>query len=156
MKKNHIFLLILLLAGLLGLIVWQTKAQTAKAESNETLDKYTRLILSLQNSGQTNTANEVAGVISAMELKKNEADTATLVVVLKQLRSGQTNDALNMLEIKLDGALVGMGFSETNDRDASFQNILKMAKNYRDKFPREEKNPDSKSAIEQTFSQLQK
>jgi hypothetical protein len=156
MKKHHIFLFIVILTGLLSLMVWRSKAQTAKTESNEPLDRYTSLILSLQKSGQTNTANEVAGVISAMDLSKNEAGAGILVAVLHQLRSGHTNEAINLLETQLNGALIGMAYSEPKDRSASFQDILRMANDYRKKYPRDEKNPDVKAGIQHAFSQLQK
>ena len=69
------------------------------------------------------------------------ADTGMTISTLERLRSGKETNAVELLEIKLDGDLVGLGAFLTevskSRRDPTHIKILKMAKDYRTKFPRE-------------------
>lgn len=150
MKKTQLILPVL---GAL-LIAAFAVAQNPESKTNDPLVmvKYTRLATSL--SGQTNELNEFTDVMNAMDLLNNEADVGIHVSVLNALRSRQTDKAIRLLEIELDGEVAAMGYSSTNDRDANFNAVLLMAKKYRDRYPEAKQSPEIANAVKQAFNQL--
>jgi len=67
-------------------------------------------------------------------------DASTTLSTLGQLRSGGDTNAVELLEIKLDGDVVGLGAFladiPESRRDSTDVKILKAARDYRVKFPR--------------------
>jgi len=75
-----------------------------------------------------------------------EADAGATVVVLRRLRAGNTNNAIECLETDLDGDLLSMALIRTTTpdfmRDPSFIQTRAMVKAYRTEFPHKSSHPD--------------
>jgi hypothetical protein len=131
----------------------QSLAQTTSTSDDRgPLGRYARIFLSLSERGETNAANEVAGLVSAMRSERDATEIATTVRILYQLRSGQTNDAMRMLETRLDGALVAFGASSEGLRDVNYDKSLKMAKEYRTKYPHTSGVAEIDNGVTRAFS----
>ena len=70
-----------------------------------------------------------------MQAEKNAADIGWTVAILERLRSGRTNEAIQLLESQLNGALMGIGAAPPDARDPKFDTLLKRAQQYRSKYP---------------------
>lgn len=92
-----------------------------------------------------------AGVSSA-------AEASTTVWTLERLRSGNTTKAVELLESKLDGALIGLGASLSSTpesrRDPALIKTLQSAREYRARFPRKTENPEIDEAVARVFALL--
>lgn len=67
------------------------------------------------------------------------------------LRGGHPTEALESLEVKLDGALIGLGssvISAPESRRDPFENkVIQMARDYRAKYPRKTGNADVDGSV---------
>jgi len=83
------------------------------------------------------------------------AEASTTVGILKRLRAGDSTNAVELLEIKLDGALVGLGafLPEIPEarRDPLHIKVIRTARDYRAQFPRTNDSPEIAEAIAQAF-----
>jgi|SRR5688572_21490164 len=86
------------------------------------------------------------------------AEASTTVRTLERLRAGNATGAVELLEIKLDGALVGLGafMRETppSNRDPLHLKVLSMARDYRARFPRTHDSPEVARSIARAFTLL--
>jgi len=131
----------------------QSLAQnTSMSDDRAPLGRYARLFLSLSERGETNAANEVASLVTAMRSERDATEIATTVRILYHLRSGQTNDAMRMLETRLDSALLAFGAPSDGLRDTNHDKSLKMAKEYRTKYPHTSGVADIDNGVTRAFS----
>jgi hypothetical protein len=65
-----------------------------------------------------------------------QADLNLAVLVLNQLRAAKTNAVFELMETKLDGAVVTLSAEKIGRRDYGAQSSLQRAKEYRAKYPR--------------------
>lgn len=143
----------LFIAALLG----HLSAQSTTTPSNRTArDRFERLVKSLSKSGQSNTLSEVVGCISAAQAEQNLADLSVTMMVLEQLRSGRTNQALQYLETRLDGDVVRLGAKPQDAREAGARGILEMTKRYRSKYPHKGASPEADAEVDRAFNSLLK
>ena len=157
MKTLRPFLLIVVT---LALVIFMSRLLTAQlrssADDRGVLGQYEQLILSLSKRGDTNAATEVASIVSAMHAGRDATEIVVTVRVLDSLRSGRTNEAIRLLETRLDGAIMTFGAPSVSQRDPKYDKILKMAKEYRSKYPHTSSSPEVDAAIARAFNSLQK
>lgn len=71
--------------------------------------------------------------------KSEAAETSLDVAVLEKLRAHNVTNAIDALEIRLDGSIGELGFYLSgipkNKRDPQDLKVLQMAKSYREKYP---------------------
>ena len=79
---------------------------TAQSGSSRQVDDVDRLVLSLAKRGETNTIHEVVKVLSRISTGQAAREIDTTVIILERLRFGQTNEAIRLLENRLDAALI--------------------------------------------------
>jgi hypothetical protein len=149
----------ILLIGIVSTVVLMTNdrstAQSTNATKNKTpLDKYAQLILSLSEHGQSNTVAQICDFLSAAEKERSATDIGVNVILLNDLRSGKTNEAIRLLETRLDGAL--MLFGASSEENTNYNKILRRAKEYRSKYPHESGGREVDAAIAHAFDSLAK
>ena len=151
---------LLLIVGALAIAIsvsLRSTAQPTTAQDDRgVLGQYEQLVLSLSKRGDTNTAAQVASLVSAMHAGRDATDIAVTVRVLDSLRSGRTNDAIKLLETRLDGALMTFGAPSDGPRDSKYDKILKMAKEYRTKYPHTTGVPEIDTGVSRAFDSLPK
>jgi hypothetical protein len=91
-------------------------------------------------------------------IASNQAETATTVVLLKELRAGNTTNAIEILETRLDCALMEFGSIFTDPRemklDPMYIKTLQRARDYRIQFPHKSGLPAVDEATAKTFGLL--
>jgi hypothetical protein len=118
--------------------------------------QYEQLVLSLSKRGDTNTAEQVSRLVSAMSTSRDATDMVFDIHLLTWIRSGRTNEAIQFLEGALDGSIASFGVPSGKAHDPKYDKILKMAREYRDKHPHEASTPEMDSAIKQAFDSIPK
>jgi hypothetical protein len=108
-------------------------------EDRGALGQYEQLVISLSRSGQSNTVNQITALVSSMHAEQKMADIGITIGVLNRLRSGHTNEAMAILETRLDGALMGL---DKLPHDDHTEKILELAREYRARFPHQTGNAD--------------
>jgi|GEM_PF-2044157 hypothetical protein len=87
------------------------------------------------------------------------AQTGTDVHLLSWLRSNNVTNTVDLLEIQLDGSVVGLGVYLQNlpesERDPTQVKILQQAKAYRSKFPHKSSSPLGDQMISNIFSSVE-
>jgi hypothetical protein len=87
------------------------------------------------------------------------AEASTTVRILERLRDGNTTGPVELLEIKLDGALIGLGAIipeiPESRRDPNYIRAVGIARDYRSKFPRTNDSPDVSDGVARAFSLLE-
>ena len=137
------------------LVSLHSSAQPTNAPDDRgVLGQYEKLVLSLTKRGDTNTAAQVASLVSAMHAERDVTDIAVTVRVLDSLRSGRTNDAIKLLETRLDGALMTFSAPSGTPRDSKYDKILKMTKEYRTKYPHTTGVPEIDTGVSRAFDSL--
>jgi hypothetical protein len=147
MKKSRAFALATV-ALIIGFLVarWCT-AQPAPQQTGEKRDNYdfgamdqlASFVSYLQETGQTNTLERFNRYLNSSLASRQYADLGTALVVLQRLRDGRTDQACNLLEISLNGDIVGFATSyrqlPTSLREQTSLKLLSWAKDYRAKYP---------------------
>ena len=157
MKILRILSVVTVVLAVAFIISRQSLAQTSSTTDDRgVLGQYERLVLSLSHRGDTNTANQVASLVTAMHEGRDATDIVTTIRILQSLRSGDTNAAISFLESRLDGSLISFSVPSTRPRDTKYDKILAMARDYRAKYPHTSGIPDIDSGVSRTFSLLPK
>lgn len=142
---------------LIAIVSRQSVAQSSSAADDRgVLGQYERLVLSLFQCGDTNTANQVASLVTAIHEGRDVTDIVMTVRILQSLRSGDTNAAISLLESRLDGALISFSTPSASPRVAKYDKILAMARDYRAKYPRTSGIPEIDNGVTRTFRLLPK
>jgi hypothetical protein len=85
-------------------------------------------------------------------------EASTTVATLKRLRAGDETNAVELLELKLDGDLIGLGgfLADPHElkSDPLYIKTLQMAKDYRVQFPHKTDSPDIDQSVTKTFALL--
>jgi hypothetical protein len=123
---------------------------TNLTQDQEPIDKLTSLVVSLTKRGDTNTVAKISDLFSAMERQRGATDASFDVRLLTALRSGKTNDAIELLETRLDGAVMTFSY----DRDTKYDKLLERAKEYRSKYPHKSGTPEIDAAVARAFDSL--
>jgi len=88
----------------------------------------------------------------------NQAEVGTTVVLLKELRAGNTTNAIEVLETRLDGDLIEFGsiFTDPRDlkRDPLYIKTLQRARDYRIQFPHKSASAEIDEATAKAFGLL--
>jgi hypothetical protein len=111
----------------------QLTAQPSKSsEDRGSLGDYEQLVIALSKSGQTNLVTEITKLVTHMHAEQKAIDISMSVAILSSLRAGHTNEAISLLETKLDGALIGF---DTLPHEPGVQKVVERARKYREQFP---------------------
>jgi hypothetical protein len=163
MKSTRIFVLIGFVTVIsLAAACWcvaQTSAPATKpvtGDSNPELDRLTALVSYLETEKQTNALKLFYEYANASLAQQHSADMGVTLHVLMALRDGHTNEAMALLEGRLDVDIVGFATSymELPNTQQEWLGVrsLSDAKWYRDKFSRE----DAYGSVAQAFKLLDK
>lgn len=163
MKAMRTFVVILggsaIIAAMVGTFLMYrgvvTKS-TAPTDSHGVVGQYEQLISSLSKRGDTNSATGVTKLVTAMQSGRAVTDVAMTVRILENLRGGRTNEAMLLLESRLDGAIMSFDEPSGNSRDQNHDSVLRMAKEYRSKFPYKEGVLEIDSVVERVFESVPK
>ena len=85
-----------------------------------------------------------------MERQRSATEASFDVRLLTSLRSGKTNDVIELLETRLDGAVMTFGY----DRDHEYDKLLERAKDYRGRYPHKSGTPEIDAAVARVFDSL--
>jgi hypothetical protein len=100
-------------------------------------------------------ADEFLAQIGQMEADRNfissEAGVYMEVGLLKNLRSGDNTKAIAMLESELDRNLISLGVMPEQRRTERTLNALRVAKEYRGRFPRATDHPQVDASVQRTL-----
>ncbi len=101
-----------------------------------------RLLLSeLNANNQTNAVKYLHGYLSAQITSQQTADASTTLLILERLRQQRTAEAIELLEARLDGALINLSAAVAAtppiERASSPLDTLQRAREYRGEFPRQ-------------------
>jgi len=98
------------------------------------------------------THQKIETSIIALEL----GEVGNNVAILTQIRSNNLTNGIDRLESNLDGSLLVLIGSQTFDmpqfQREQLQNAFRIAKDYRNKFPHENEQPEVSRAITKAFS----
>jgi len=119
-------------------------------QDQEPIDKFTNLVVSLTKRGDTNTVCQISDFFSAMERQRSATDASFDVRVLTDLRSGKTNEAIKLLETRLDGSVMTFSY----DHDPKYYKLLNGVKEYRSKYPHKSGSPVIDAAVARAFDFL--
>jgi lipid-binding SYLF domain-containing protein len=129
------------------------------APQSDVANEQLRLLLSdLSTNNQTSALNHLNAYLSAMTTAMQTADTATTLLVLQRLRQGQSPEAIDLLEARLDGSLIALGASlnamPRAKRPPQSMELLRQVRSYREKYPRHTENPDIDKQVTQLLDLL--
>lgn len=112
----------------------------------------------LKDTGQTNTLQRFNDYMNASLASRHNADLGIILSVLQRLRDGRTNEAYGLLEVQLDGNIVGLVASYRNlpasARGPADLKILGEAKDYRAKYPFKHQYPNMDEEMADAFKIL--
>lgn len=132
----------------------QKNRTTYAASSGILQQRLVRLISELSAKGDTNTLTQVTDLLSAKDVLQHTVHLDMTVALLERLRTGQTNEVIELLESGLDGALIGIA---NHPKDVSDVQVgaLEMARAYRERYPRRKGSPDVSAAVARAFDLLE-
>ncbi len=157
MKLLHCLLVVIASLLVAAIVSRHASAQsTMSSDDRGELGQYEQLILSLSKRGDTNTAAQVASLVHATLAGRDAIEIVVSVRILESVRSGRTNDAIRLLETRLDGALMTFGAPSNGPRETKYDKILKMAKEYRAKYPYTSGFPGIDTGVSKAFDSLPK
>ena len=85
-------------------------------------------------------------------------EAGSTVGLLKRLRAGNSTGAVEVLEYRLDSALIGLGALlpsiPESRRDRSYLKAIQKAKDYRTQFPRTNDSPEITEGVARAFTLL--
>lgn len=87
-------------------------------------------------------------------MKGKSVDVEMKIEILKHIRTGNLDKATEMLEILLDGDLIGLSRSSDNsdDTNESIRKAANLARDYRASYPRHTNQPGVDSAVEKAIN----
>lgn len=138
MNRTRLFLLLALTFG--GGLTLSRLAQAEPPEASTTagdvvMQRLVTLVTNLTVRGDTNTLAQIDRLLEARDTLTQTRDAAMTVALLRILRTGDTNKAIAVLEITLDGALAGLA-SEPQEIGPAQIETLQNAQKYRTQYPR--------------------
>jgi hypothetical protein len=153
MKTSRFLLVgVFTVALIVALNLHSTAQPTSLTQDQQPIDKLDRLVIPLLKRGDTNTVTQISDFVSAMERQRNATDASFDVRILTALRSGKTNEAVELMETRLDSAVMSFDY----DRDSKYDKLLERAKEYRSRYPRKSRFPEIDTAIARVFGSLPK
>jgi hypothetical protein len=158
MKTKHVIAIGLIVAIGFAVARWssaQTNSSAKRAitgDNNPAMDRLVALVSYLDAKHDTNGLNLFNEYAYASIALNHSAEMGTKLHVLKELREGKTNDAIRLLEITLDGDIVGFAFSykELPQSQKEWLSLIPLsdAQSYREKFPSKDEYGVVKKAFE--------
>ena len=117
-----------------------TIAPQGAAQGDAASEQLRLLLLDLDANHQTNAVKHLYGYLSAMITSQQTADLSSTILILDRLRAGRVPEAIELLESRMDGAVINLGATvgatPREERGSNSLAILQRAKEYRAKFPR--------------------
>jgi len=109
------------------------------APGNLAQDELTALVASLEAARATNTLKLFGAYSKTALAQRDSADLGMTVAVLQRLRDGRPDEAVDLLETRLDGVIIDFVACyrqlEVSKRDQFDLQLLRMARDYRAKHP---------------------
>ena len=140
MRKPRLFLLLSLAIAIGFVLSHHAMAQSSRSTAtagDTAMQRLVRLVSDLTARGDTNTLAQVTSLLAAKDTLTQSRDASTAVALLQRLRTGRTNEVIEVLEITLDGALTGLASSPQEIGEAQIK-TLQLARDYRAKYPRKQ------------------
>jgi hypothetical protein len=157
MKKLRFVLLATLVSGIALSISRRSAAQLSNtAEEKGTLGEFEQLVLTFSKNGDTNTVKQFTDFVRDTSAQKCATEAGIYARVLSDLRSGRTNEALELLETRLDGAVIAFASPAQGKHYPQYDKILEQVKNYRTKYPHSSKNPENDATVRGALDSLPK
>ena len=166
MKTAHTFALLGLALGIGFLAARWSEAEPAAKPSSQKLTtnddiavkEFESLVNYLQDTKQTNALKQLNDFLADSRASQHAANVSVTVSILKGLRNGRTNQALQFLEWHLDMEIAQFG-SEYSTLPASIQKqmdlrSLQRARDYRAQFPFLNPDPNLAEDASNTFTIL--
>jgi lipid-binding SYLF domain-containing protein len=118
---------------------------TASERNNVAVEQLQALIADLNANKQTNALRYLNSYLAASITTQYTADASLAIALLEQLRAKYSTEAVELVEMRLDGALIGLSSSLSAmpkpERPAIALQTLQRAKEYRTRFPRKVADP---------------
>ena len=129
------------------------------ANNNLALDQLAAFVTHLQATKQTNTLKLFNDYSNSSLAQQHSADLGVITGVLIRLRDGRTNEAINLLESRLDSDAVGL-YAAYQELPPELQQklglkSLEYARDYCAKFPRK-RSPHADQALARAFALVDK
>lgn len=129
-------------------------------DNNPALEQLNLLVSYLETNKQTNALKLFYDHSNASIAQQNSADIGMTLHILMALREGRTNDAMELLEGKLDTDIIGFAASfkelPAPQREWLGLRSLTDARWYRTKFPHKHRYPNVDDGVAQAFELLDK
>ncbi len=127
---------------------------------SDTAGQQLQLLLSdLSTHKQTNALSHLNAYLSAMTTTMQTADAATTLLILQRLRDGNSREAIDLLESRLDGSLIALSASlnamPRAKRPPQSLELLRQVRDYRERYPRHTENPDIDKQVAQVWNLLE-
>jgi lipid-binding SYLF domain-containing protein len=117
------------------------------ARTNVAVEQLQLLLSDLNAHKQTTALKHLNRYLSEMLTTEHTADADMTVAILERLRGRQTAEAIELLEVQLEGAMTGLEASLSArpkaERQPNSLKILDRAKDYRSRFPRKTGRPNA-------------
>jgi hypothetical protein len=158
MKHYRLVLVSGITLAVAAIIGMRSPAQTSKYNTagDVAMERLERLTSELTSSKQTNTLEEVNGLLTAMNVLRDTRDAGMTAGILRVLRSGDTNGAIRLLELQLDASLIGLGAAPRDEIHEAQILTLETVKQYRTKYPQPKGDPDTDAEVARAFEVLEK
>ena len=128
-------------------------------KSNVAVEQLQLLLSDLNANKQTNALRHLNSYLTAMITTQHMADADVTVSVLERLRATHTAEAIDLLELQLDGALIGVADAlrgaHKKELAAAPLNTLQRAREYRAKFPHKSGDPNIDEGVARAFGLLE-
>jgi hypothetical protein len=166
MKKSRAFALAAATLVIGFLVARWCAAQSTPEQASEertngdfgAMDQLASFVSYLQETGQTNTLERFNRYSNSSLALHQYSDLGVTLAVLQRLRDGRTDQACRLLEISLDGDIVGFATSY-RQLPASLQEqgslaVLARARDYRAKYPSDTQSQIISNGIADAFKIL--
>ena len=131
-------------------------AAQGAAQGDAASEQLRLLLLDLDANHQTNAVKHLYGYLSTMITSQQTADLNSTILVLDRLRAGRVPEAIELLESRMDGALINLGATvgatPREERGSNSLATLQRAKEYRAKFPRKTGDRTIDQRVERAWS----
>ena len=169
MKTSRVFALIVLALSFGFAAARWCAAQTevpapsqrpVTGDSSPALDRLNALVSYLESNRQTNALKLFDEYSNASLAQRHSADIGVTLHILMVLREGRTNDAVELLEGRLDTDIFGFAasFRELPEAQREWLGLhsLSEARRYRSKFPHKHRYQNVDDGVAQAFELLDK
>ena len=118
--------------------------------------EFAQLVLALSKNADTNTVKQLTDLVTHIHVQESATEAGFDTRILNDLRSGKNNEAMELLEVRLDGAVTGFASPLIGKRYPQYDKILEYVKKYRAKYPHSSKDPQIDADVAGALESLPK